>query len=88
MNNDNPLPECYHSQGVDAYESEVTTGLSDAQDEPDPNEVSDVADEDDATIEIGNGGPSLEDDKDDSDITIAIVGGGTVVQCSSQVYNY
>ena len=88
VNDDDPSPECYHSQGVDASESEVTTGSSDAQDEPDPDEVSDVADEDDPTIEIGNGGPSLEDDKDDSDVMIAIVGGGTVVQCSSQVHDY
>ena len=88
VNNDSPSPECYHLQDIDSNESEEdVANPGDHQDESDPDEVSDAADEDSPAIEIGDSDPLLESEENE-DVTIAIVGGGTVVQCSSQVHDY
>lgn len=73
-------PECYPRNASTAEGDDHTTGSEEIND-PEDNEIPDNTITDDATS------PAVNEGEDD-DVTIAVVNGGTVIQCSSQVHDY
>jgi hypothetical protein len=78
---DDPSPECYQ-QDVDVTGNDEHATGSEEVDDLEDNEIPDDAVTNDTTL------PSVMDEGEDQDVTIAAVQGGTVVQCSSQVHDY